>query len=127
MRRPLRAAASMLKGDYELLKVADAPANEAFGTNSPSSAHTARHFRLSDDPELGQENLCEMKHHMMTRNDRAGDIDRRLQPNSFVRDMLEAIIRVSARSGGEREDRRASSLQMPSLQPMLIEVGNCKI
>uniref|UniRef100_A0A183BU91 Phosphatidylinositol 3-kinase catalytic subunit type 3 n=1 Tax=Globodera pallida TaxID=36090 RepID=A0A183BU91_GLOPA len=33
------------------------------------------------DPELDMDNLCEIKHNMMTRNARAMDIDRRLQPN----------------------------------------------
>lgn len=46
------------------------------------------------DPELGLDNLCEMKHHMMTRNARSNDIDRRLQPNPSTRDALEAIVRV---------------------------------
>ncbi|KAI6232650.1 Phosphatidylinositol 3-kinase catalytic subunit type 3 [Aphelenchoides fujianensis] len=59
--------------------------------------------RPADDPEAGLENLCETKHHMLTRNTRAGDIDRRLQPNSLYRDMLEQIIR------------------MPTLQPMSME------
>lgn len=47
------------------------------------------------DPELGMDNLCEIKHHMLTRNARADDIDRRLKPNSGARDALETIIRVS--------------------------------
>ncbi|CAD5205554.1 unnamed protein product [Bursaphelenchus okinawaensis] len=55
------------------------------------------------DPELGMENLCETKHHMLTRNARAGDIDKRLQPNAMIKDMLESIIR------------------MPSSQPITIE------
>jgi len=46
------------------------------------------------DPELDMENLSEIKHHMMTRNARAMDIDRRLQPNPTIRDTLEAIIKV---------------------------------
>lgn len=46
------------------------------------------------DPELGLDNLCEIKHHMLTRNARAGDIDRRLKPNAGARDALETIIRV---------------------------------
>jgi hypothetical protein len=46
------------------------------------------------DPELDMENLCEIKHHMMTRNARAMDIDRRLQPNPAIRDTLESIIKV---------------------------------
>ncbi|CAD5207974.1 unnamed protein product [Bursaphelenchus xylophilus] len=55
------------------------------------------------DPEMGMENLCETKHHMLTRNARAGDIDKRLQPNAVIKDNLEAIIR------------------MPSSQPMTME------
>ena len=62
------------------------------------------------DPELDLEKLCEIKHHMMTRNARfilikstrlnysyivrAMDIDRRLQPNPAIRDALEYIIKV---------------------------------
>lgn len=46
------------------------------------------------DPELGLENLCEIKHHMLTRNVRANDIDKRLQPNPTIRDALDAIIKV---------------------------------
>ena len=46
------------------------------------------------DPELDLENVCEIKHHMMTRNARAMDIDRRLQPNPTIRDTLEMIIKV---------------------------------
>ena len=46
------------------------------------------------DPELDMDNLCEMKHHMMTRNARAMDIDRRLQPNPVIRDVLEQIVKV---------------------------------
>lgn len=46
------------------------------------------------DPELGLDNLCEAKHNMMTRNARAMDIDRRLQPNPAIRDALESIIKV---------------------------------
>uniref|UniRef100_A0A914I1L1 Chromatin modification-related protein MEAF6 n=1 Tax=Globodera rostochiensis TaxID=31243 RepID=A0A914I1L1_GLORO len=48
------------------------------------------------DPELDMANLCEIKHNMMTRNARAMDIDRRLQPNPTVRDALESIIKSSS-------------------------------
>lgn len=50
------------------------------------------------DPELGLENLCEIKHHMLTRNARANDIDRRLQPNPTIRDALDFIIKVIIKS-----------------------------
>jgi len=46
------------------------------------------------DPELDAENLCEAKHHLMTRNARANQIDRRIQPNSSARSALETIINV---------------------------------
>ena len=48
----------------------------------------------SPDPELGLENLCEMKHLMMTRNARTGIIDRNLKPNAAVRETLSKIIEV---------------------------------
>jgi hypothetical protein len=52
------------------------------------------------DPELDMENLCEIKHNMMTRNARAMDIDRRLQPNPAIRDTLEIIIKVYCHNTG---------------------------
>ncbi|KAI6220427.1 Phosphatidylinositol 3-kinase catalytic subunit type 3 [Aphelenchoides besseyi] len=63
--------------------------------------------RLSDDPEMEMENLCESKHHMLTRNVRAGDIDRRIQPDSFHRDKLEAIIRMPTSQPMTMEERDA--------------------
>lgn len=47
------------------------------------------------EPELGMENLCETKHHMMTRNARADIIDRDLKPNAVARDALQNIIQVT--------------------------------
>lgn len=52
---------------------------------------------LYTDPELGLENLCETKHHMMTRNARAGAFERELKPNAVARDLLEKIIQVLAK------------------------------
>uniref|UniRef100_A0A915AJ48 Phosphatidylinositol 3-kinase catalytic subunit type 3 n=2 Tax=Parascaris univalens TaxID=6257 RepID=A0A915AJ48_PARUN len=48
----------------------------------------------SAEPELGMENLCETKHHMMTRNARADIIDRDLKPNAVARDALQNIIQM---------------------------------
>ncbi|KJH48163.1 phosphoinositide 3-kinase family, accessory domain protein [Dictyocaulus viviparus] len=45
------------------------------------------------DPELGLENLAEIKHNVMTRNARAGAMDKQLKPNKQTKDRLEAIIR----------------------------------
>ena len=66
--------------------------SRSMGAANLNGAAAAGHRGV--DPELGLDNLCEMKHHMMTRNARSNDIDRRLQPNPASRDMLEAIIRV---------------------------------
>ncbi|KAK6013299.1 phosphoinositide 3-kinase family, accessory domain protein, partial [Ostertagia ostertagi] len=49
-------------------------------------------FRVSD-PELGLENLAETKHNVMTRNARAGAMDKQLKPNKQTKDRLETIIR----------------------------------
>uniref|UniRef100_A0A915N842 Chromatin modification-related protein MEAF6 n=1 Tax=Meloidogyne javanica TaxID=6303 RepID=A0A915N842_MELJA len=57
------------------------------------------------DPELDMENLSEIKHHMMTRNARAMDIDRRLQPNPTIRDTLEAIIKSASCQAMLMEER----------------------
>ncbi|KHN83796.1 Phosphatidylinositol 3-kinase catalytic subunit type 3 [Toxocara canis] len=46
------------------------------------------------EPELGMENLCETKHHMMTRNARANIIDRELKPNAAARDALQNILQM---------------------------------
>lgn len=46
------------------------------------------------DPELGLENLAETKHNVMTRNARAGAMDKQLKPNKQTKDRLETIIRV---------------------------------
>lgn len=46
------------------------------------------------DPELDFENICEVKHHMMTRSSRAGPIERELKPNASARNILENIIQV---------------------------------
>uniref|UniRef100_A0A8R1TLU1 Phosphatidylinositol 3-kinase catalytic subunit type 3 n=2 Tax=Onchocerca TaxID=6281 RepID=A0A8R1TLU1_ONCVO len=46
------------------------------------------------DPEMDLENLCELKHHMMTRSSRAGFIERELKPNASARLYLEKIIQL---------------------------------
>lgn len=46
------------------------------------------------DPEMDFENVCELKHHMMTRSSRAGIIERELKPNASARRYLERIVRV---------------------------------
>lgn len=46
------------------------------------------------DPEMDLENVCELKHHMMTRSSRAGVIERELKPNASARNSLEKIIQV---------------------------------
>uniref|UniRef100_A0AC34Q3N6 Chromatin modification-related protein MEAF6 n=2 Tax=Panagrolaimus sp. JU765 TaxID=591449 RepID=A0AC34Q3N6_9BILA len=46
------------------------------------------------DPDLGYENLHEMKHQMMTRNARAVEVDRLLLPNSKAKAELEEIIKA---------------------------------
>ncbi|VDN08355.1 unnamed protein product [Thelazia callipaeda] len=51
-----------------------------------------RNVHASFDPEIGLENLCEIKHHIMTRTARAGVIERELKPNASARDFLEKII-----------------------------------
>lgn len=61
--------------------------------NSYPSANIQTNYFI--DPELGLDNLCELKHHMLTRNARANNIDRRLQPNSSTRNTLEIIINVN--------------------------------
>ncbi len=68
------------------------------------------------DPELGLENLVELKHQMMTRNVQSDIVDRALKPDSKARDALELAIQV-----GERTvvlemcwgcDSRAASVQL---------------
>ncbi|KAM3722127.1 Phosphatidylinositol 3-kinase catalytic subunit type [Dirofilaria immitis] len=44
------------------------------------------------DPEIDLENVCELKHHMMTLSSRAGLIERELKPNASARVYLERII-----------------------------------
>lgn len=57
------------------------------------------------DPELGLDNIYEIKHHMLTRNARANDIDRRLHPNPSARDAIETIIRAPACQSMSVEER----------------------
>uniref|UniRef100_A0A915PPY9 Phosphatidylinositol 3-kinase catalytic subunit type 3 n=1 Tax=Setaria digitata TaxID=48799 RepID=A0A915PPY9_9BILA len=54
----------------------------------------ARIFHSSIDPEIDMENICELKHHMMTRTSRVGVIERELKPNASARDLLEKIIHL---------------------------------
>lgn len=60
-------------------------------SENASSAIQTNYFA---DPELSLDNLCELKHHMLTRNARANNIDRRLQPNPSTRTTIEMIINV---------------------------------
>ncbi|VDM09944.1 unnamed protein product [Wuchereria bancrofti] len=46
------------------------------------------------DPEMDLENVCELKHHMMTRSSRAGALERELKPNASARHYLERIIQL---------------------------------
>lgn len=59
------------------------------------SAIGGGHSEYWVDPELGMDNLCEAKHHMLTRNTRANNIDWRLQPNPATREAIETIVNVS--------------------------------
>ncbi|KAK6027857.1 phosphoinositide 3-kinase family, accessory domain protein [Ostertagia ostertagi] len=61
-------------------------------------------FRVSD-PELGLENLAETKHNVMTRNARAGAMDKQLKPNKQTKDRLETIIRLPSSQSLTREQR----------------------
>lgn len=47
------------------------------------------------DPELGMDNLCEAKHHMLTRSARAEIFERELKPNASTRETLEKILQVN--------------------------------
>ncbi|KAK0423940.1 hypothetical protein QR680_008420 [Steinernema hermaphroditum] len=49
---------------------------------------------LITDREMGLENLCELKHHALTRNARTDESDRHLKPNAGARDALETIIKM---------------------------------
>lgn len=69
-------------------------APDIYPTEMPIDPERINSRTYTFDPEMGMENLCETKHHMLTRNARAGDIDRSLQPNSLFKNMLETIIRV---------------------------------
>uniref|UniRef100_A0A8L8K2Q3 Phosphatidylinositol 3-kinase catalytic subunit type 3 n=1 Tax=Heligmosomoides polygyrus TaxID=6339 RepID=A0A8L8K2Q3_HELPZ len=57
------------------------------------------------DPELGLENLAETKHNVMTRNARAGAMDKQLKPNKQTKDRLETIIRLPSSQSLTREQR----------------------
>ncbi|KAJ1366330.1 hypothetical protein KIN20_026967 [Parelaphostrongylus tenuis] len=59
------------------------------------------------DPELGLENLAETKHNVMTRNARAGAMDKQLKPNKQTKDRLEAIIRLPPSQSLSREQARS--------------------
>ncbi|KAK6731035.1 hypothetical protein RB195_007479 [Necator americanus] len=60
--------------------------------------------RISD-PELGLENLAETKHNVMTRNARAGAMDKQLKPNKQTKDRLETIIKLPSSQSLTREQR----------------------
>ncbi|WKX92385.1 hypothetical protein Q1695_010425 [Nippostrongylus brasiliensis] len=57
------------------------------------------------DPELGLENLAEIKHNVMTRNARAGAMDKQLKPNKQTKDRLETIIQLPSSQSLTREQR----------------------
>ncbi|EYC37933.1 hypothetical protein Y032_0756g2089 [Ancylostoma ceylanicum] len=57
------------------------------------------------DPELGLENLAETKHNVMTRNARAGAMDKQLKPNKQTKDRLETIIKLPSSQSLTREQR----------------------
>lgn len=71
----------------------NASINNRQSVNNNSSTNIQK--SNNEDPELGLDNLCELKHHMLTRNARANNTDRRLQPNSLTRNALETIINVN--------------------------------
>ncbi|VDK50743.1 unnamed protein product [Anisakis simplex] len=64
------------------------------GASCALHSHITSNSNVTADPELGMENLCETKHHMMTRNARADSIDRELKPNAAARDSLQNIIQM---------------------------------
>ncbi|VDK70545.1 unnamed protein product [Litomosoides sigmodontis] len=57
------------------------------------------------DPEMDFENVCEVKHHMMTRSSRAGIIERELKPNASARQYLERIVRLPPAHAINSEER----------------------
>uniref|UniRef100_A0A1I7XRN7 Phosphatidylinositol 3-kinase catalytic subunit type 3 n=1 Tax=Heterorhabditis bacteriophora TaxID=37862 RepID=A0A1I7XRN7_HETBA len=65
----------------------------------------ASRLSVHTDPELGLENLCESKHSVMTRNTRAGGVDRQLKPNKQTKDRIEAIIKLPSSQSLSREQR----------------------
>ncbi|KAI1724754.1 phosphoinositide 3-kinase family, accessory domain (PIK domain) domain-containing protein [Ditylenchus destructor] len=72
---------------------------------APNYRTTANGDKHWVDPELGLDNLCEIKHHMLTRNARANHIDRRLQPNSSARGAIETIIAAPSSQALSVEER----------------------
>ncbi|TKR96795.1 hypothetical protein L596_010764 [Steinernema carpocapsae] len=61
----------------------DIEEDESLNASAPSNV----------DRELGYDNLCEIKHHALTRNARTDQSDRHLKPNSGARDALDTIIK----------------------------------
>lgn len=89
--RPVGSLTEPSDGHYKILFYTP----DIYPIEMPFNPERIHYKNYTFDPEMGMENLCEIKHHMLTRNVRSNDIDRRLQPNSMFKDMLEAIIRVS--------------------------------
>uniref|UniRef100_A0A915CVA0 phosphatidylinositol 3-kinase n=1 Tax=Ditylenchus dipsaci TaxID=166011 RepID=A0A915CVA0_9BILA len=71
------------------------------------------------DPELGLDNLCEIKHHMLTRNARANQIDRRLQPNTSAKDAIESILLAPSCQPLSVEERTLYGSSVSGSSPIL--------
>ncbi|KAI6171511.1 Phosphatidylinositol 3-kinase catalytic subunit type 3 [Aphelenchoides bicaudatus] len=99
--RPITSLMEPVNEQYKILYYMP----DIYPVEMPINPERVNSKSYSFDPEMGMENLCEIKHHMLTRNVRSNDIDRRLQPNSLFKDMLEAIIRMPTSQPMSMEER----------------------